>query len=387
MTYKLMGHFHRQTTRGIIDYSHRYSDVAFALGYEPTPEELPRLGNVGLIGHADRHAIIARARELGVPYVALGSSHRPPEAPLVSIDEDRLGHMAAEHLAGLGLRRFAYTSHRNWPFALPRAEAFAAALMAMGLRRPARFIRAYYAQGRRVPLDRQLQQWLRRLPRPCGILAATDYIAQEVIAAARRAGLRVPDDLAVLGVDNDDIASALSPVAISSFAMPAYAYGYEAAKTLHELWLTGSTQRHVVRLSPVRIIQRASTDLVAIDDPDVADAIRLIRDHAHESIDVAWLCARLPVSRRVLERRFKQSVGQTILERIHQARFDKVKQMLAETDLPLKVIARRTGIANAKWLSDSFRKYVGMSPSTYRRSFQPADHDAPTTPTEPAAAT
>jgi LacI family transcriptional regulator len=380
MTFKMMGDFHRQVTRGIIDFSHQFADVNFAVGFEPSPEELAALGDVGLICFAGNHALIATARQLGRPCVALGSSHREPDAPQVLTDEPLLGRMAAQHFAELGLRHFAFTGHSDWPFTQPRLRAFTRALRTMGLKAPSRFVRLYYTQGRRVPIDTELQLWLSELPKPCGVLAATDYIAQEVIVASRRAGLRVPDDLAVLGVDNDDIASALSPVAISSIAIPAYAYGYEAARLLHEQWNTPRTRSRVVRISPVRTVQRASTDLLAIDDPDVAQAIRLIRDHAHESIDVAWVAARLPVSRRSLERKFKHVTGQTLLDRIHQVRFDHIKRLLAETDLPLKIIARRTGMVNAKWLSDSFRKYAGVTPTAYRQQFRPPHDDLPASP-------
>lgn len=384
----------RDIVRGVLAYNRRHTDWYVTLVQPGIPLKVPRPETVAMITH--RYSTIMRkmADDQGIRYVVQGEGEGPGGMPSVEIDEIALGRMAAEHLAGLGLKNFAFVGNESWQFTKPRCEGFAHGLASLGLRPPEVFFGEFYSQRRRE-FEQRLQRWLLGLPRPCGLLVANDYIGSEVIPLAQLAGLNIPDDLAVLGVDDDDLAvqgvyqnqqalfdvdesatHALHHVPLSSIVQPLFAIGHELARLLHQYCDTGVRPASLL-LPPVRVIARASSDLIALDDPDIAQAVRLIRDHAHEPIDVAWIAEQLPLSRRSLERKFREMVGQTILERIHTVRFTKIKELLVETDLPLKSIATRTGISNAKWLSDAFLRFSGMTPSQYRQQFKPVHPISP----------
>jgi LacI family transcriptional regulator len=362
--------FNREMFHGIITYTRRHTDWRLTHWVEsqwPKPAKLPFAGILATSPNPD---IRQTAHNTGIPVVLMGNAVRDPRASFVAVDEDGIGALAAAHLAELGLRHFAYVGHGDWPFVQERCASLAKAAQAMGLGPVHTLIGSFYDRRRRARFERDLSMMLRNLPRPCGLLAADDALGVVIIASCRNLGLRVPEDIAVLGVDDDEMACELSEVPLSSVAQPLFAIGFEAARLLHQRMRQPDQPPFRLLLPPVRVVARASSDLIAVEDIDVATALRLIRDHFADPINVAWIIQRLPAARRSLERRFKSLVGRTLLQQIHHVRLHKACELLAESDLPIKTIAQRSGFSNARWLADSFRRELNLSPRQYRRQFR-----------------
>lgn len=362
--------FGRGVARGVIAYARSHTDWRLWRHAEVLPDEVASTQTSGVIAEWVKPEAFSAVTAAAVPIVFVGEPEVRPHASCVAVDDAAVGAMAAEHLVDLGVRRFAFVGSGSWPFVYRRLSGFNAALAARGLGPAETFIQSMYGEHQRLVFESSLAEWLRQLPLPCGVLAAFDAVGIEVVAAARRSGLKIPDQLPVVGVDDDQLACELSDIPLSSVAQPLFAIGFEAARLLHERMLDPTLPGRQVLLPPVRVVNRKSSDLIAIEDTDVAAALRLIRDHAHEEINCEWLVKRLPVARRSLERRFRQAVGRSLLEHIHHVRFQRARALLADTDLPLKVIAKQTGFRTARWLATGFHRRLNLSPSEYRRQYR-----------------
>ena len=199
------------------------------------------------------------------------------------------------------------------------------------------------------------------------MLTCNDIRGLQVLDACRRIALPVPERVAVLGVDNDVVLGELSDPPLSSIDQDLERIGYEAAALLDGLMNGEPAPPGPVLVKPVGVVSRRSTDAVAIDDPDVAIALRLIRQHACDQIGIDFLAEHTNLSRRVLQRRFKAVTGRTLQEQIHDARLERIKQMLSETDLKLDSIAHRSGFNYIGYMCSFFKNRTGMTPGEYRR--------------------
>jgi LacI family transcriptional regulator len=214
---------------------------------------------------------------------------------------------------------------------------------------------------------RELARWLKELPKPVGIMACYDIRGQQVLDACRGAGLAVPDEVAVIGVDNDTLLCELASPPLSSVIPNAHRAGYEAAALLDKL-MEGKRVPATARLiAPLGIAERQSTDVLAVDDRNVARAVQFIREHACEGINVSDVLRVVPLSRRVLEQRFQRLLGCTPREEILHVRLARVKQLLGETELPLYLVAERTGFEHVEYLSVVFKRETGRTPSAWRQ--------------------
>lgn len=360
----------RDVARGAIAYARQHTNWRLWHMRELDLAEVQGTKTAGIICHTLTDEQCQEATAMGLSVVVAGNTALASGLSTVSVDDTATGEMAAQHLMDLGLRDFAFAGTGDWPWVRGRLAGFNAALAGMG-RAPAKaFVGSLYEPHRRLRFEASLERWLRQLPRPCGVLAGNDATGVVVIAAARRLGIRVPDELAVVGVDDDELACELSDIPLSSIAQPLTTIGREAARLLHRA-LKGPTRRPMrLTVPPIRVVPRASSDMVAMKEQDVAETLRLIRDHAAEPINVAWIVDHLTVARRSLERRFRQVVGRSLLEQIHHVRFQKAQQLLAETDLSLKQIAVQTGFTDPHWLAACFRQHLKTTPSDYRRQFR-----------------
>jgi len=188
----------------------------------------------------------------------------------------------------------------------------------------------------------------------------------QVLDACRRLGVPVPDEVAVVAVDNDELLCELAHPPLSSVIPNTRRTGYEAAALLDRLMNGGRARGETHLIPPLGVATRQSTDVLAIEDPHVSRAVRYIREHACDGINVRDVLRAVPQSRRLLEARFKKLLGRTPHEEILRVQLRRVKQLLTETDLPLETIAERTGFAHPEYLSVVFRREVGQPPSRYR---------------------
>ncbi|QEL20784.1 XylR family transcriptional regulator [Limnoglobus roseus] len=359
--------YSRGLIRGVMGYARQRGGWSLWLAESErghAPSALRHWDGDGLIARVENPQVAAAITATGKPVVDVSSARLLPAAPWVETDDAAIAQAAFEHLCGLGLTHFGYAGDERFNWSRWRQQHLVQVAAAAGFDCsvcPA-VDRERWARQRDATAA-----WLAGLPRPVGVLACYDLRAREVLDACQVAGLRVPDDVAVLGVDNDELLCDLADPPLSSVAPNAARAGAEAAALLDRV-LTGAPVPPAAHLiPPVGVIHRQSTDILAVDDPDVAAAVRFIRANAPRGIGVADVLRAVPVSRRVLEARFSKVLGHTPHEEIVRVQLGRAKELLVQTDLPLAAIADRVGFAHAGHLSVVFKKATGQSPGEYRR--------------------
>jgi LacI family transcriptional regulator len=189
----------------------------------------------------------------------------------------------------------------------------------------------------------------------------------QLVEVCRQADLRVPEEVAVLGVGNDELYCELSRPTLSSIITPAQQIGFEAASLLGRMLDGAKPPQQSLLFPPQGVVSRRSSDVLAIDDPDVVAVARFIREHSHLVLRTAEILKVVPVGRRSLERRFRKAFGRGIWEEIQRVHIERAKRLLAETNLPIKAVAAQSGFTNFRHLSVVFRGQLGLSPTAYRR--------------------
>jgi LacI family transcriptional regulator len=212
-----------------------------------------------------------------------------------------------------------------------------------------------------------LAEWLTGLPKPCGILVASDQLGPHLLEACRRAGVAVPDEVAVVGVDNDETMCDVCNPPLSSVDADHQLVGYRAAELLDTLMQGGKAPSLLTYLEPRGVVVRKSSDVLATGDRLVAAALCLIRERACTGLSAQDVVAAIPVSRSVLQRRFRQETGRSIQEEIIRTRMNRARQLLAETELPLVEVAERAGFNHQEYLGATFKAQLGKTPLEYRR--------------------
>jgi len=226
--------------------------------------------------------------------------------------------------------------------------------------------------GRQESEIKSIAQWLLHLPKPVGIMACYDFRGRQILSACRENEIAVPDEVAVMGVDNDAVLCELADPPLSSVNLNAHRAGYDAAALLDRM-MKGETINHPGGhlIDPLGVVARQSTDVLAVEDPGVVAAVRYIRAHACEGISVKDVLKAAPQSRRSLECRFKKLIGRTPHDEISRVQLNRVRQLLVESDLSLEQIAESAGFAHAGYLSTVFYQSVGVNPRAYRALNRP----------------
>jgi LacI family transcriptional regulator, galactose operon repressor len=303
----------------------------------------------------------------GAPIVELRRQVVGFDLPSVHCDDDAIAGLAVGHLLERGFRSFAYCGRPGARWSDLREQAFSRRLSDAGF---ACHTYASPASRRESSWEQEqddVARWLAGLPHPVGVLACNDIRGLQVLDSCRRIGLPVPERVAVLGVDNDVTLCELSDPPLSSIDQDLERIGYEAAALLDQFMGGAKPSPEPLLVEPLGIITRLSTDSVAIEDPAVATALRLIRQHACDRKGIDYLADRTGLSRRVLQRRFKALTGRTLQEEILDTQLARVRLMLAETDLKLESIARKAGFTYMGYMCSYFKKRTGMTPGDYRR--------------------
>ena len=341
------------------------------------PEWLADWDGDGIIARIENKRIAKAIAASGLPTVDISAARLIPTLPWVETNDEAIAKMVAEHLLERGFRHFGFCGDARFNWSQWRGRHFSEAIRKAGFECAVHQPR----ETRQVRVEAQIAgigAWLRTLPKPVGIMACYDIRAQQVLASCRGQGLAVPDEAAVVGVDNDELLCDLCSPPLSSVLPNHQKAGYEAARLLDRMMsgLKVAPAAHLIE--PVRLAIRQSSDVLAVHDADVAKAMHLIRTHACDGIDVSDILKGVPVSRRVLESRFKNLLGITPHQEILRVKLNRVKQLLVDTNLSLLEIARRTGFAHVEYLSVSFKRETGKTPRRYRggaqlRGVQPED--------------
>jgi LacI family transcriptional regulator len=323
----------------------------------------------GIIAHLFNPTLAGALIKMRIPLVNTTSTLRDLNVPLVEVDHAKVGRMAADYFLDRGFRHFGYFGSSWTGFSKGREAAFRERVEKRGFA-----VDSCHAEYLPRPpiadswkgIDVKVRAWLKGLPKPVAILSSNDIPARELAEICRQLNLHVPEQVALLGVDNDELECHLCNPFLSSIALPSERIGYQAAQILHHMMEGRPPTRRILSLPPLRVVTRQSTDTLAIQDSDVAAALAFIRSHAHEPIGVDSILEHIPLSRRALERKFRDQLNRTVLEEIRQVRLEIAKSLLMDTDLPMPAIAARSGFSGARRLAVVFHQIVGITPTEYR---------------------
>ena len=322
----------------------------------------------GIIARVENRRIAGAVEDCGLPTVDLSAARLLPNVPWVETDNEAIARLALDHLRERGFRNVGFCGLRDYNWSIWRCEHFERLAKQANLHCEVHMVRARGDRAADWSTEQsELARWVSTLPKPAGVMACFDIRGRQLLEACRAAGVRVPDDVAVVGVDNDPVLCELSNPPLSSVIPDTHRTGYAAAELLGRMMAGKRVPARPHLLRPLGIAARRSSDALAIGDADISAAVRFIREHACEGIGVERVLQVVPLSRRVLETRFRKHVGRTPHQEIVRVQVDRAKELLTNTDLPLKSIAERIGVRHAEYLSVLFKRAVGVPPGAYRR--------------------
>ena len=339
---------------------------------DDTPGWLKNWQGDGIISRLENPDIADVIRRLKLPAVYLRRVAIGPKRPCILTDNVAVSRLAFEHLKERGFRHFAFCGFNGADYSDERRDGF------VPLVRQAGFECHVYAEtlasgrntaeyeGLGLKDGGDVANWIKQLPLPIGIMACNDMRGQQVLDACRAVGRAAPEEIAVIGADNDDVLCNLSEPPLSSVVPDTERIGYQAAVTLAGMMAGVKTSPEEVLIGPSGIITRHSTEVLAMDDRQIAAAAAFIRAHACEGIDVNDVLRAVPMSRSTMDRRFLKILGRSPKDEILRVRLNRVKQLLAETDFPLSDIAEKVGLDHVEHLSRIFKIRTGMTPSDFR---------------------
>ena len=361
----------RDILRGIARYLRAHGP--WSIYHEPraleesVPPWLGQWNGDGIIARIQNKPIADAVIGTGLPVVdVLGLVPGLP-VPLVHVDDRAVARLGAEHLLERGFRHFGFCAVEGANWSGTRQHEFETIVRQAG----------FDCSVCRLPPDTRglanweaqqdlLTDWVLALPRPVGVMVCNDPRGQLVLEAARRAGAAVPEQLAVIGVDNDEPLCEISDPPLSSIMPDHDRVGFEGAALLDRLLRGEATVDNRIYVPPSGLITRLSSDILAIDDPHVAMAVRFIREHACDGIGVDDLAAQLPLSRSTLQRRFRKALGRTVHDEILRIRLRRVEELLVDTELSLETVADKAGFAHRQYLGEIFKARTGYTLAQYR---------------------
>jgi LacI family transcriptional regulator len=341
------------------------------------PESLMQWKPDGLIARIVSRKLAQQIREMRLPTVDLCDMHEIEGVPAIRSNHRATAQMAANHLLEAGLQHFAYCGFAGLPYSDQRCVYFVRHLSELGYGtnvyvdpHPPRIACMSQFETNHLGRTKALVGWLRSLPKPVGLMACNDMRAQQVLDACGEAGIVAPDEVAVIGVDNDSVLCELSNPPLTSIDLNGQQAGYLAAATLDRMIRKHETPEPVTWIDPLWAVPRRSTDVLAIADEHVVAALHMIREGACDGIRVCDLVKTLAISPSTLERRFLKHLGRSPMAEIVRVRLREAQYLLAKTNLPLVEIAQRTGFHNVECLCNLFKAKVGVTPGQYRKESQ-----------------
>jgi LacI family transcriptional regulator len=363
-------HFTRQfeILTGIIQYTRSHESLT--LGPRPLtslhfhPDQVRKWTGDGIIGVFYHHDMVDFLESRGAVVVNITEQLPPRKLPVVVTENWEVGRLAASHLRERGFRRFGYIGEAAALFSKQRREGFLNELQRSGMGKSS------FHEVDLPDRDQLSPEWFKRqfgnFIGPLGILALDDDVASSTIFAALACGYRVPQDVAVVGINDLELICYSSPVSITSIA-PAYLkIGLAAAKLLDEILQGKTSADTIIRVPPVGLVERMSTRFLAFDDPLVECALAYMHANASKRYNVDDLVRHCGKSRRTLELRFARTIGHSVLEEINRLRVERARQLLSETDWTIARIAEESGFGDSKLMVRVFHRLAGKTPKEFR---------------------
>ena len=326
----------------------------------------------GIIANFDDRRVAKAVMQSRLPAVAFGSGYGwygpKSNIPYFFTNNQAIARIAADHFLDRGFWHFAYCGYPRTPingWSEERELAFRKQL------RDRKFECHVYrarppADGGWAPAQHALRVWLESLPKPLALMAANDNRGRQVLEACRSSGLRVPEEVAVIGVDNDELLCQLSTPLMSSIEQGARRIGYEAAGLLDRIMSRQRSRYRRFVIDPLGVVTRRSTDIFAVQDPLIERAMAFVRDRVSHGIKAQDVVKAVAVSRSGLELRFKAALGRTLHGAIRHVQLDRARGLITDTNLPLKEVAANSGFKSVQHMTTLFRKAFGHAPGQYR---------------------
>ena len=365
----------RRTIRGILDYTQQHGpwDIWIDPKGQNETFSLPNHEQFdGVIARIATQELQAELRSSKLPVVNVsGIQFGKSRFPRVCIDQEKNAALALDHFKSRSLRHFAYVGPRHLDYVKQHEYAFEYAVSNSGMT-------CHVYENKTTerndyfwhPSQERLITWLESLPKPIGIYTWGFEVGRDLILACRKAGLQVPHDVAILGGDYDELLSDASHPALSGILTPAQQVGYQAAGILHQQIQGDKVSRKPILLPPKTVVERLSTEVMAIDDPQMKQAVQYLQAHACENISVDDILRQVPMARRALERKFKMFLGRSPAKEICRIRIQRARKLLAETNLSMQDIAEACGYTSYTYLGNVFKRETGISPGRYRKEIQ-----------------
>ena len=366
--------FDRAIARGVGDYirSHTGWIILMDPMMEVTMESLQHWHPDGIITSIHLPAINEIAKIKDIPVVGFGSYSEESEGhldfPIVTSNQQEIGRMAARHFINNGMDHFAFCGgDESAPWCLQRQQGFEEILQEHNY--SCEVFQPDFSSPTSMPeAVRSLGTWLESLPKPCGVFVFFDGWARWVLDACVVQNLQVPQEISVIGVDNDRWLCELSQPRLSSIDANVRTAGYTAADILNGL-LTGNPKPSPLTfIDPAKVEKRDSSSFMAFDDPEVAFAMRYIHEHACDPITPNDVLKVTGMSNSTAYRKFMKAIGRSIHNEIQRTQMDKVKELLTTTNLNVTSISRQAGFENIRYLTKVFRDATGLTPTEFRRA-------------------
>ncbi|QGJ70961.1 Transcriptional regulator [Planctomycetales bacterium 10988] len=363
-----LGWYYPEIHRGVARFARDHGWHLTADFDDLVPKHWNGDGVITLLGAQQN--IWRQLRRLRVPIVDLAESRPNISLPRVTMDNAAIGRMAAEHFLERGYRHHAFVHRWDLGVSRRRRDHYRATLSEAGYRCE---ILSWTRENRGKPDTRaQRHRWLMRrlqtLPKPLAVFAMRDVEAVEVIEACLAAGLHIPDEVAVLGVDNTETICDCLRIPLSSIENQWEQVGYEGASLLDRMLQGADPPTSPLYIPPTGVVERRSTDSLAVDHPGVVAALRFIHEHAHEPIRMDQVTQHVAMSRSGLEKAFREHYVRAPMEELRHFRLQVAKKMLLETDDKILTIAKRAGFQTSANLCRAFHQQVGLTPKEYRTS-------------------
>jgi LacI family transcriptional regulator len=368
----------RGICRGVAAYAERREDWLILPHERPELQEWPkafrRTRVDGIIAYIPNLRLYYQIARLGVPTVDVHGRCRGVKIPVIESDARAMVSLAVEFFLRAGFAELAFCGYPSVFFSDQRQEAFRQEMARLGKRAhvyaPASTKSAgedlYQFEKGAVARESALTAWLRELPKPVAVLACNDICGQQVMYACREAGMRMPEEVSVLGIDNDEIICRLCRPTLSSIEPDVERIGVLAAE-LVAAQLEGKTVEQSFQVAPRGVVERGSTDAVVAGDPSVVKAARLIRDANLAQVSVEGICEGMALSRSTLDRLFVEHLGRSIAGEISRVRLQRSQNLLRYSELPLARIATQCGFGSATYFCRFFKRLTGVTPDAYRQ--------------------
>jgi LacI family transcriptional regulator len=372
---------------GITEYNRDKADWQLIVWPDVTPQSLSFLRKRGCRGAFVRAQTSAMMREFlqaGIPLIILAAMQHTFDLPFIRCDSEQLARTAGDYFIRKRYRNFASFGLDQAQWSRERMEQFSSYLGHLGYRvhsfrhdelPPPNTLTSFTRLWTSATLgtgQHKTTEWLKRLPKPVAIFAACDMLGCHLSNVVTEAGLVIPDEVAILGVDNDQAVCNICDPPLSSIAVNYSKAGYEAARLLDAIMAGRQRMRgQQIKITPTHVETRGSTDILAIDDPEIVQALKYIRLRSSQPMQVEEIASHVCISKRSLQLKFQKELGRSIHKEIVQAHFEVARNMLLETNLPVDEIAVRSGFHYTSNMRRAFKQLTGVLPHKYRQLHRP----------------